>query len=120
MVVPRFSTTAFVSVLALIGTGIGQSLLELPTLGSLWETNYGKALVVKIVLLFAALALAAVNLAADEAPARGGRRAPVGRRRRRRCCFAAWSRARSCSSRERSSRRPSSPASRRPRAPSPA
>ena len=63
VVVPRFSTTAFVSVLALIGTGIGQSLLELPTLGSLWETNYGKALVVKIVLLFAALALAAVNLA---------------------------------------------------------
>ena len=63
VVVPRFSTTAFVSVLALIGTGIGQSLLELPTLASLWETNYGKALVVKIVLLFAALALAAVNLA---------------------------------------------------------
>jgi copper transport protein len=63
VVVPRFSTTAFVSVLALIGTGIGQSLLQLPTLGSLWETNYGKALVVKIVLLFAALALAAVNLA---------------------------------------------------------
>jgi len=63
VVVPRFSTTAFVSVLALIGTGIGQSLLELPTLGSLWETSYGKALVVKIVLLFAALALAAINLA---------------------------------------------------------
>lgn len=63
VVVPRFSTTAFLSVLVLIGTGIGQSLLELPTLGSLWETNYGKALVVKIVLLFAALALAAVNLA---------------------------------------------------------
>jgi copper transport protein len=63
VVVPRFSATAFVSVLALIGTGIGQSLLELPTLGSLWETNYGKALVVKIVLLFAALGLAAVNLA---------------------------------------------------------
>jgi copper transport protein len=63
VVVPRFSTTAFASVLALIGTGIGQSLLELPTLASLWQTNYGKALVVKIVLLFAALALAAVNLA---------------------------------------------------------
>jgi len=63
VVVPRFSTTAFFAVLALIGTGIGQSLLELPTLGSLWQTNYGKALLVKIVLLFAALALAAVNLA---------------------------------------------------------
>jgi copper transport protein len=63
VVVPRFSNVAFVSVLALIGSGIGQSLLELPTLGSLWQTNYGKALVVKIILLFAALALAAVNLA---------------------------------------------------------
>jgi copper transport protein len=63
VVVPRFSATAFLSVLALIGTGIGQSLLEVPTLGSLWQTNYGKALVVKIVLLFAALALAAINLA---------------------------------------------------------
>ena len=63
VVVPRFSAVAFVSVLVLIGTGIGQSLLELPTLATLWQTSYGKALVVKIVLLFAALVLAAVNLA---------------------------------------------------------
>jgi copper transport protein len=63
VVVPRFSTVAFVSVMALIGTGIGQSLLELPTLGSLWQTSYGKALVVKIALLLAAMVLAAVNLA---------------------------------------------------------
>jgi copper transport protein len=63
VVVPRFSTVAFVCVLALVATGIGQSLLELPTLGSLWQTSYGKALVVKIVLLTAALVLAAVNLA---------------------------------------------------------
>jgi copper transport protein len=63
VVVPRFSTVAFGSVLVLVGTGIGQSLLELPTLGSLWQTSYGKALVVKIALLGAALALAAVNLA---------------------------------------------------------
>jgi copper transport protein len=63
IVVPRFSMVAFASVMALIGTGIGQSLLELPTLASLWQTSYGKALVVKIVLLFAAMVLAAVNLA---------------------------------------------------------
>jgi copper transport protein len=63
VVVPRFSTVAFWSVLALIGTGIGQSLLEIPTLDSLWRTSYGKALLVKIILLAAALALAAVNLA---------------------------------------------------------
>ncbi len=63
VVVPRFSNVAFFSVLALVGSGIGQSFLELPTLGSLWQTNYGKALVVKIALLGAALLLAAVNLA---------------------------------------------------------
>jgi len=63
LVVPRFSAVAFVSVLVLVGSGIGQSLLELPTLGSLWQTSYGKALLVKIALLAAALALAAVNLA---------------------------------------------------------
>jgi copper transport protein len=62
-VVPRFSAVAFVSVLVLVGSGIGQSLLELPTLGSLWQTSYGKALLVKIALLAAALVLAAVNLA---------------------------------------------------------
>jgi copper transport protein len=63
IVVPRFSNVAFCSVLLLIGTGIGQSLLELPTLGSLWQTNYGKALIAKISLLGVALVLAAVNLA---------------------------------------------------------
>jgi copper transport protein len=62
-VVPRFSAVAFCSVLLLIGTGIGQSLLELPTFATLWETSYGQALLVKIGLLFAALLLAGVNLA---------------------------------------------------------
>jgi copper transport protein len=63
LVVPRFSNVAFVSVMTLIGAGIGQSLLELPTFASLWQTSYGKALIVKISLLFAAMFLAAVNLA---------------------------------------------------------
>jgi copper transport protein len=63
VVVPRFSRVAFASVLVLIGSGIGQSLLELPTLATLWDTSYGKALIYKIVLLAAALVLAAVNLA---------------------------------------------------------
>jgi copper transport protein len=63
LVVPRFSSVAFVSVLILIGAGIGASFLELPTFASLWQTSYGKALIVKIVLLFAALLLAGVNLA---------------------------------------------------------
>ncbi|HEX3687851.1 MAG TPA: CopD family protein, partial [Gaiellaceae bacterium] len=62
-VVPRFSAVAFCAVLLLIGTGIGQSLLELPTLASLWQTSYGQALLWKIGLLAAALVLAGVNLA---------------------------------------------------------
>jgi copper transport protein len=60
--VPRFSNTAFVSVLVLIGSGIGASLVHLPTFASLWQTSYGQALLVKIGLLCAALLFAAVNL----------------------------------------------------------
>jgi copper transport protein len=46
--VPRFSNTAFVSVLALIGAGTGGALLHLPTLASLWQTSWGQALLAKI------------------------------------------------------------------------
>ena len=60
--VPRFSNVALVSVLVLIGAGIGSAVQHLPTLASLWQTSYGKALLVKIALLGAALLLAAVNL----------------------------------------------------------
>jgi copper transport protein len=61
--VPRFSHTALVSVLALVASGIGASLLQVPTLASLWQTSYGQALLVKIALLAVALVLAGVNLA---------------------------------------------------------
>jgi copper transport protein len=60
--VPRFSNTALVSVLVLMGSGIGAAVVHLPTLASLWQTSYGQALLVKIGLLCAALLLAAVNL----------------------------------------------------------
>jgi copper transport protein len=60
--VPRFSNVAFASVLALIGSGIGASLIHIPTLASLWETSYGQTLLVKIGLLSGTLLLAAVNL----------------------------------------------------------
>jgi copper transport protein len=71
-VVPRFSAVAFCSVLLLIGSGIGQSLLELPTLATLWSTSYGQALLWKIGLLSAALLLAAVNLARTKPRLQGG------------------------------------------------
>ena len=60
--VPRFSNTAFVSVLVLIGSGVGAALIHVPTFSSLWQTSYGQALLVKIGLLCTALLLAQVNL----------------------------------------------------------
>jgi copper transport protein len=60
--VPRFSSTALVSVLVLIASGTGASLLHLPTIASLWQTSYGQAILVKIALLLLAVCLAAVNL----------------------------------------------------------
>jgi copper transport protein len=60
--VPRFSNTAFVSVLVLIGAGTGEAVIHLPTFASFWQTSYGQTLMVKIALLAAAMLLAAVNL----------------------------------------------------------
>jgi copper transport protein len=60
--VPRFSNLALVSVLVLIGSGTGSAVQHLPTFASFWQTSYGKALLVKIGLLAAALLLASVNL----------------------------------------------------------
>jgi len=62
VVVPRFSNVAFVSVMALLATGIGASILHLPTIASLWTTSYGRAILAKSVLLGAAMLLGAVNL----------------------------------------------------------
>jgi copper transport protein len=62
VVVPRFSNVAFVSVLVLIASGTGAAIVHMPTLASMWQTSYGQAMLVKIGLLLAAMALAAVNL----------------------------------------------------------
>lgn len=60
--VPRFSNAAFVSVVVLLGSGIGASVLHLPTLATLWQTGYGKTIIIKASLLLAAMLVAAVNL----------------------------------------------------------
>ena len=60
--VPRFSNVAFVSVALLLGSGVGASVLHLPTLASLWSTSYGRMILVKAGLLATALVLAAFNL----------------------------------------------------------
>jgi copper transport protein len=60
--VPRFSNVALVSVLLLIATGTGATVLHLPVVQALWQTSYGKAILVKIGLLTVAALLAAGNL----------------------------------------------------------
>ena len=60
-VVPRFSRAAMAAVAVLLATGIAASIVHLPTLTSLWTTNYGKSLIAKSLLLSAALVLGAVN-----------------------------------------------------------
>jgi copper transport protein len=60
--VPRFSRTAFVSVLALVASGTWASIIHLPTVASLWQTSYGKTILVKIGLLAATMLPAFVNL----------------------------------------------------------
>jgi copper transport protein len=60
--VPRFSNTAFASVMVLLGTGVGAAVLHLPVLSALWLTSYGQVIVVKAGILLAAMTLASVNL----------------------------------------------------------
>lgn len=60
--VPRFSNVAFVSVVLLLATGVGETIVHLPVWAALWQTSYGKVILIKIALLAATLPLAAVNL----------------------------------------------------------
>lgn len=60
--VPRFSNVAFVSVVVLLGSGIGAAVIHLPTLATLWQTGYGKTIIVKASILLTAILVASVNL----------------------------------------------------------
>lgn len=62
LTVPRFSNLAFCSVMVLLGSGIGASVIHLPTLASLWQTSYGQAIIVKASILLAAMLVASGNL----------------------------------------------------------
>ncbi|WP_028068103.1 copper resistance protein CopC [Solirubrobacter soli] len=77
---PRFSTVAIGAVAALLVTGTIAAILQLPTLSSLWQTGYGRSLLVKIALLLGALVLAAVNLLRSRPRIAAGREAPALRR----------------------------------------
>jgi copper transport protein len=60
--VPRFSNAAFVSVLLLLGSGIGATVVHLPVVSALWQTSYGKVILIKIGILALTLPLAGANL----------------------------------------------------------
>ena len=66
VVVPRFSNVAFVSVLVLLGTGTGATIIHMPAVNALWDTGYGVAILVKIGLLATALVLGCLNLLRHE------------------------------------------------------
>ncbi len=59
--VPRFSNIALPSVLLLLATGIGATIIHMPTVDALWKTGYGQAIIVKIGILSAAVGLASIN-----------------------------------------------------------
>jgi copper transport protein len=60
--VPRFSNVALGSVLVLGATGVGEAVDHMPAVNALWETGYGRAILVKTGLLGGALMLASGNL----------------------------------------------------------
>jgi copper transport protein len=60
-VLGRFSTLALIAVAALLAGGIAQSVLELRSIGDLVDTAFGRAVLVKIGLVCALLALGRLN-----------------------------------------------------------
>ena len=62
VVVPRFSNVALGAVVLLGASGVGEAIDHLPAFNALWETGYGRAILVKAGLLAAAMLLAAGNL----------------------------------------------------------
>ena len=60
-VVPRFSRVASASVLIVIASGVAASILHVPTLPALWQTSYGRAILLKVLLLSLALVAGGVN-----------------------------------------------------------
>jgi len=86
--VPRFSNVAFVSVMLLLASGVGESVVHLPVLAALWQTSYGKVILIKAGILLSAMLVASGNLlrtkprlaAARERPDAGPRAARLLRR----------------------------------------
>jgi copper transport protein len=57
--VPRFSRLAFVAVVALVATGVGQSIRQLGSVRALWDSTFGRLLVAKVVAVVCMVAIGA-------------------------------------------------------------
>ncbi len=62
VVVPRFSNVALGAVAVIIVTGTVETIDHMPALDALWKTGFGVAILVKIGILLAAMAVASGNL----------------------------------------------------------
>ena len=71
---PRFPALVF-----LLASGVGATVIHMPILAALWETSYGKTILVKIGLLAAAMLLGAVNLLRSKPRLVAARDADAGR-----------------------------------------
>jgi copper transport protein len=60
-VLVRFSPMALLCVAALLGTGVTQALIDMGGLSPLFDTPFGRSVLIKFVLLMALIALGAVN-----------------------------------------------------------
>ena len=75
--VPRFSNVAVGSVLVLAATGVGEAVDHMPAVNALWETGYGRAILVKTGLLGGALLIASGNLLRSRPRLIGAAREPA-------------------------------------------
>lgn len=60
-VLDRFSWLSVISVAVLIGSGVFNGFVHLPTFPSLYETTYGRVLIAKLALILPLLAIAGLN-----------------------------------------------------------
>jgi copper transport protein len=79
--VPRFSALAVVSVAALLLAGVVNGYLEVRSWSALWETTYGRLLLVKVALVLPVLALGAFNNRVSVPRLRAGIASALERRR---------------------------------------
>jgi copper transport protein len=79
--VPRFSMLAVASVVALVGSGVLNGILEVRSWQGLWDTTYGRLLLVKVGILLPLLAVGAFNNRVSVPRLRAGKVSPRARLR---------------------------------------